>query len=244
MMEEEKNIRIGRDVILLLLVVLIVLLPLLAFLSVSFVNHLYEIQTLESKVQKYEQVVWRDSVGNFTYLMRNDSSIISYEQLLNDLNDTRAKLSQANRNVAYEQERLLDFADQVIQSAPININFDTWSCSPSSTWLLAKQLLVDDNGQISYYTRDGIPVSYNEIAHQKDSIGRLLLSKRNECSVLQTKLDLITKHYPIRIIENDSLISVRSEIIDSAMILLPYCRDMLRLSDDGKSWIITHTVTK
>lgn len=243
-MIEGKKIGNGRDVLLLLLLLILVLVSLLAFLSVSFVNHLYEIQTLGSKVQKYEQVVWRDSVGNFTYLMRNDSSIISYEQLLIDLNDTRAKLNQANRNVLYEQEKLLNFADQVIQSAPININFDTWSCSPSSTWLLAKQLLVDDNGQISYYTRNGAPVSYNEIAHQKDSIRRLLVSKCNECSVLQTKLDLIRRRYPIDITENDSVISVRSATLDSAVMLLPYYRDMLRLADDGKTWIITHTVTK
>ena len=53
-------------------------------------------------------------------------------------------------------------------------------------------------------------------------------------------------HYGIviRDIPNSNEFTYYSQKVDSAMVLLPYYRDKLKLSNDGKSWIITYTTQK
>ena len=54
----------------------------------------------------------------------------------------------------------------------------------------------------------------------------------------QFLLDAVIKKYSISIEEKEGYVLITSATLDSAMALLPYYRDRIKLSEDGKNWLI------
>ena len=76
-----------------------------------------------------------------------------------------------------------------------------------------------------YRVKNGEPVTYKELDQANDS--------------LSSCLDLILNRYPIHIKHLDSTYQIEATAIDSALLLLPMYRDMIKYDKRNKEWIVT-----
>lgn len=89
----------------------------------------------------------------------------------------------------------------------------------------------DSNYTFSYRIRNGKPVSYKQLSAQLDSLSKLNARYR-------VQLELVLKNYPIELKQNGNKYTISSPKIDSALILLPYYRDLLKYVKDEHKWEI------
>ena len=76
-----------------------------------------------------------------------------------------------------------------------------------------------------YRVKNGEPVTYKELDQANDS--------------LSSCLDLILNRYPIHIKHLDGTYQIEATAIDSALLLLPMYRDMIKYDKRNKEWIVT-----
>lgn len=90
----------------------------------------------------------------------------------------------------------------------------------------------DSTSTITYRVRNGKPISYRQIANERDSIER-------EKEYYKIGFELITKNYPITLSHNGNVYMIHAPQIDSALLLLPLYRDMIEYDKKSNSWITT-----
>lgn len=132
----------------------------------------------------------------------------------------------------------------------------------SSNWkdsLFNAIMEPDSNMTVTYGVHgDGRVVAYHQLEKQKDSISRKyedekLKNRINqdthvdremfenllfENEKLKDRIDVIKSTYHIQIIEEKDGYRLVSPVIDSALILLPYYRDMLKYNNKDHCWSI------
>ena len=132
----------------------------------------------------------------------------------------------------------------------------------SSNWkdsLFNAIMEPDSNMTVTYGVYgDGRVVTYHQLEKQKDSISRKyedekLKNRINqdthvdremfenllfENEKLKDRIDVIKSTYHIQIIEEKDGYRLVSPVIDSALILLPYYRDMLKYNNKDHCWSI------
>lgn len=91
--------------------------------------------------------------------------------------------------------------------------------------LFSKVLKSDTKSIVTYRIKNGKPITYNQLANENDSI--------------RIRLNMVTSHYPISFIQKGSQYSIHAPQVDSAMMLLPVYRDMLKYDKKSNSWIVT-----
>lgn len=117
----------------------------------------------------------------------------------------------------------------------------------------------DSNMSVTYGVHnDGKVVTYHQLEHQKDSISKKYEDEKikNELSEnshvrkedyndvlienerLKDRIDFIKSVYHIRVVENKNGYHLVSPEIDSAMLLLPHYRNMLKYNSKDRSWSI------
>lgn len=84
---------------------------------------------------------------------------------------------------------------------------------------------------------------YNMLVGDFNTLSANYHSTRDSLETSRVIIRLIQRNYPIEVfVENEQRqqrISVKSERLDSALLLLPHYRDKLRYNAQEKSWIIT-----
>lgn len=132
----------------------------------------------------------------------------------------------------------------------------------SSNWkdsLFKAIMEPDSNMTVTYGVHgDGRVVTYHQLEKQKDSISRKyedekLKNRINqdthvdremfekllfEKEKLKDRIDVIKSTYHIQIIEEKDGYRLISPVIDSALVLLPYYRNMLKYNNKDHSWSI------
>lgn len=132
----------------------------------------------------------------------------------------------------------------------------------SSNWkdsLFNAIMEPDSNMTVTYGVHgDGRVVTYHQLEKQKDSISRKyedekLKNRINqdthvdremfeklllENEKLKDRIDVIKSTYHIQIIEEKDGYRLVSPVIDSALVLLPYYRNMLKYNNKDHSWSI------
>lgn len=121
-------------------------------------------------------------------------------------------------------------------------------------------LKPDSNNSVSYLIRNGKIVTYSELEHENDSLHSVIVTnkagnpstviekkestseidyyKDNKISILEAKLQLVQRNYPIVFHEKGDLITISSPQIDSALLILPYYRDRIKFNSKEKSWTV------
>ena len=98
--------------------------------------------------------------------------------------------------------------------------------------LLMQIMDLDSTSTITYRVRNGNPITYHQLANERDSIERV---KEH----YKIGFELITKNYPITLSHNGNVYMIHAPQIDSAFLLLPLYRDMIEYDKKSNSWITT-----
>ena len=99
----------------------------------------------------------------------------------------------------------------------------------------------DSNSTVVYRVRNGIPVTYNQLANETDSLLQLTHDIESTKETYRIKLGLVTRNYPVSFTESDGIITIHSSEIDSALLLLPVYRDKISYDSKRKTWNVTRT---
>ena len=164
---------------------------------------------------------WDDSNKMFSYRIRNGKPI-TYKQL-NIENDS---LYQELTTTTTQKERyksLQSYYASSLDATNANLKY--------SDSLFNIFMEPDSNYTFSYRSRNGKPVSYKQLSAQLDSLSKLNARYR-------VQLELVLKNYPIELKQNGNKYTISSPKIDSALILLPYYRDLLKYVKDEHKWEI------
>lgn len=99
----------------------------------------------------------------------------------------------------------------------------------------------DSNSTVVYRVRNGIPVTYNQLANESDSLLQLTHDMESTKETYRIKLGLVTRNYPVSFTERNGIITIHSAEIDSALLLLPVYRDKISYDSKRKTWSVTRT---
>ena len=99
----------------------------------------------------------------------------------------------------------------------------------------------DSNSTIVYRVRNGIPVTYKQLANESDSLLQLTHDIERAKETYRIKLGLVTRNYPVSFTDCDGIISIHAAKIDSALLLLPLYRDKISYDSEQKTWSVTRT---
>lgn len=107
--------------------------------------------------------------------------------------------------------------------------------------LFSQIMQPDSNSTIVYRVRNGIPVTYNQLASESDSLLQLTHDIESVKETYRIKLGLVTRNYPVSFTDRDGIISIHAAKIDSALLLLPLYRDKISYDSKRKTWSVTRT---
>lgn len=218
-----------------------------------------KVDNMELRDSLFHMIMGSDSSGVITYRVR-DNKPLTYNQMANEHDSLRRSVSQylyrdsllssiigikANegsiryytindKTVTYE-----DFAKENSEYRDLVLFLERQVDSLRYIDEVSKKVLWRKGGSINYLVRNGKPITYEELAAEKDSLSEIISGLRSALSVSEQKIDIVTRELPIKIVTKDNYIYVESPQIDSALILLPYYRDRIKLDSEKGVWIIT-----
>lgn len=99
----------------------------------------------------------------------------------------------------------------------------------------------DSNSSIVYRVRNGIPVTYNQLASESDSLLQLTHDIESVKEIYRIKLGLVIRNYPVSFTDRNGIISIHAAKIDSALLLLPLYRDKISYDPKRQTWSVTRT---
>ena len=94
-------------------------------------------------------------------------------------------------------------------------------------------------GSISYRVDgEGNPISYRALMAEIDSMRQKNYEIERKLYDYEFELNFIKEHYPITVIHKGNTYTIKSEQIDSALMLLQVYRDRLYFDKEENSWMI------
>ena len=94
-------------------------------------------------------------------------------------------------------------------------------------------------GSISYRVDgEGNPISYRALMAETDSMRQKNYEMERKLYDYEFELNFIKEHYPITVIRKGNTYTIKSEQIDSALMLLQVYRDRLYFDKEENSWMI------
>lgn len=94
-------------------------------------------------------------------------------------------------------------------------------------------------GSISYRVDgDGKPISYRDLMAETDSMRNKIYKIERKLYDCEFELNFIKEIYPITVIHKGNTYTIKSEQIDSALMLLQVYRDSLYFDKKNNSWVI------
>lgn len=103
-----------------------------------------------------------------------------------------------------------------------------------------KIIRFDDDSTHSfiYITRDGEPITYQELMDENFELLNKNSSLKHDIKVRDRYLELIKKQYGITVIEQDNKVWLEGAKIDSALLLLNLYRDKIKYNPQTKVWSV------
>lgn len=187
-----------------------------------------KISNLEYRDSLFNVIMEPDSNHSFSYYIQNGQPI-TYKQLSTENDFLLQRLNEAKAQREHYKSLQLHYATSL---EAINSNLEYRDS------LFHTFMELDSNNTFSYRIRNGQPITYKQLSCERDSLAR----KLKECLILNNsyriQLDLVLKNYPIELKQNGDEYSVSAPKIDSALILLPYYRDVLKYDKHNQEWQI------
>lgn len=180
-----------------------------------------KISNLEYRDSLFNIFMEPDSNKMFSYRIKNGKPI-TYKQL-NIENDSLYQELTTTTTQKEQYKSLQSYYASSLDATNANLEY--------SDSLFNTFMEPDSNYTFSYRIRNGKPVSYKQLSAQLDSLSKLNAHYR-------VQLELILKNYPIELKQNGNKYTISSPKIDSALILLPYYRDLLKYVKDEHKWEI------
>lgn len=198
--------------------------------------------------------------------MANKKQIESLESLVSQLKDNIA----ANMSKEQQKELIIKFEQKLEMQKKANRGFNTvlvlllfvFLSLSTGLYLLSDRndtleqkitnmeyrdslftqiMQPDSNSTVVYQTRNGIPVTYNQLANESDSLLQLTHDIDRTKEIYRIKLGLVTRNYPVSFTDHNGLISIHSAELDSALLLLPVYRDKISYDSKQKTWCVSRT---
>ena len=174
---------------------------------------------LKSEKELTDQLITNNESGGISYRTQNGRPV-TYQELMNECDSL-------HREVISTQRRLYSFASSAIQTEAISVDYKLWTCRPSEIWLDAKKIITDKNGNyIIHQTSNGHIITYEEVWEERDSLYSLV-------NFYKLRMSLAEKKYGIKVSNDNGRLEVKSERVDSALLLLPYYRDRIEKTKEG-----------
>lgn len=178
---------------------------------------------LQSEKELTDQLIVKNEYGGYTYKTRNNRPV-SYQELMNECDSLR-------HETFLIKEKLYSFASSAMETGAVTIDYDSWTCQSNQIWLNAQEVVTDKYGNyLVYENSDGNIITFEEIMCERDSL-------YNTLDDLKRKLSLAEQRYGIKFIDVNGRTYIKSEKVDSALLLLPYYRDKITRKESG-SWEI------
>ena len=174
---------------------------------------------LKSEKELTDLLIRKNESGGISYRTQNGRPI-TYQELMNECDSL-------HREVVSTQKRLYSFASSAIQTEAISVDYQSWTCRPSEIWLDAKKIITDKNGNyIIHQTSNGHIITFEEVWEERDSLYSLV-------NYYKLRMSLAEKKYGIKVFDNNGRVEVKSERVDSALLLLPYYKDRIEKTKEG-----------
>lgn len=97
----------------------------------------------------------------------------------------------------------------------------------------------DSTHSFTYKTRDGIPITYQELMDENYELLNQNSTLEYELEIKNSYLDLIKKQYGVKIIEKGDRIWAEGTKVDSALMLLNVYRDRIKYDPQRKMWSVS-----
>jgi len=105
---------------------------------------------------------------------------------------------------------------------------------------LFNQFMEPDSASIiTYRVKNGKPVTYHQLEAEKDSLQAQYHDMESLKEHYRIEVGLATRNYPISFTKDGDVYSIHATKIDSALLLLPVYRDMIRYDKITKTWIVS-----
>lgn len=174
---------------------------------------------LQSEKELTDQLIIKNEFGGYTYRTKNNHPV-SYQELMSECDSLR-------KETYLIKEKLYSFAISASETGAVTIDYDSWTCQSNQIWLNAQEVVTDKEGNyLIYESSDGKIVTFEEIMSERDSLYNLL-----DC--FKYKLSLVEQKYEIKFVESSGSVYMKSEKVDSALLLLPYYRDRITRTENG-----------
>lgn len=206
-------------------------LPYVIFLIVVFVVlffgggygifHMFEFQ---DKVALSDKLIDTNESGGISYVVRNEKPV-TYQELMRENDSLYHKVSDL-------QSSLYRMANSAVRTGAISVDYEQWECRSSDSWNKANAVMTDKNGYFTVYsTSDGHLITMEEVVSERDSLQRL-------ANYFKIRFDIAQRKYGIRIADHNGMPDVKSEKLDSALLLYPYYKDRIEKDKDGHWCVI------
>ncbi len=216
------------------------------------------IEILEQRDSLYREILGSDTTGAVSYRVRDNKPITYHEMAIeNDvlhgsvdsykkwdslLCEIMGVSEQGKVRYYTSYDKIITYEDLATENSNYieqiyRLEQELDSLRQSN--VISNQLLWKRDGRIIYLVKSNRPISYEELATERDSLLNRIDKLSNDLSLSEKKLNLITKQFPIEIVCGDGFITLKSEQLDSALVLLPYYRDRLSYDPEKQLWRIT-----
>lgn len=97
----------------------------------------------------------------------------------------------------------------------------------------------DSASIITYRIKNGKTVTYHQLEKEKDSLQAQYHDMESLKEHYRIEVGLATKNYPITFSKEGNVYSIHATQLDSALLLLPVYRDMIKYNDNTQTWTVT-----
>lgn len=214
---------------------------LLLIILISLGVSLYYNMTLQEQINKrdflIEKLTRRDSILNKIMNIKYDSisKSISYSYRTRD-----GKILKYNE-LAVELDKSIEDYKEIAQKHKLIVEQNNQNINDYNSLSKSFDLLTQDHYKLieKYNSLVG---EYNEMVKRQTQLDNRFNQVADSLSSFKTVIKLIQSNYPIDFkINRDGTIkkiSIKAEQLDSALILLPYFRNRLKLDKGKNIWLI------
>lgn len=173
----------------------------------------------DSRLELTEQLIQKNASGGINYRVKNGVPV-TYQELM-------LECDSLHKVVVSTQEKLYTLASSAVETGAVEVDYTKWLCSSTEIWDYAKKVITNKEGHYSIYLRtDGQIATFEEIIFERDSLQDL-------SNYYKYRLSIAERKYGIKISDHGGIPDVKSERVDSALLLLPYYKDRIERTKEG-----------
>lgn len=110
---------------------------------------------------------------------------------------------------------------------------------------LFKQFMEPDSASVfTYRVKGGKPVTYRQLMAEHDSLEAKYQNIDSLKEHYRIELGLVIRNYPIHFTKENDVYTIHAPQIDSALLLLPVYRDMIKFDKKTNTWSVGRVYSK